>query len=383
MASLLWVIFVAERASVCMALVNGQPSDRVVDRIRCAEMHRQGVGAVDIAQDLGRSASFVNSWRAQPFNRMGDAPRTGRPRIITPPIRRWMLRIMHRFSITTSAGSLSRGIRARFGITISANTVRREMLRLGFRALRRPVVPPLSAVNIRDRAAFASIQHGYGGWSADRFERELLTLDESLFALTEGQAHGRRFVWVQRRDQVTGIVRPGQQVRYMMLLVMTATGIEYLWLPHGVRLNAQGFIHAMQIIFRRIAQRQNVPLAGHSVLAGHMLQNPNQFTLQQDGAPVHTAHVTQRFLQQQHGLNLITSDEWPGNSPDLNPPENIFSYIKRRVYTGRPFTSGAQMKAKVRRVIRALPRALLRNLIRSMQRRLRLVRQNPARTIPY
>ena len=46
-----------------------------------------------------------------------------------------------------------------------------------------------------------------------------------------------------------------------------------------------------------------------------------------DGAPCHRSKVVQSFLDQQT-INML---EWPGNSPDLNPIQNLRSKMKRKV----------------------------------------------------
>ena len=47
-----------------------------------------------------------------------------------------------------------------------------------------------------------------------------------------------------------------------------------------------------------------------------MLQN--NFIFQQDGATAHTSHATQDWISQ-NTPEFIKKDEWPPNSPDLNP----------------------------------------------------------------
>ena len=44
----------------------------------------------------------------------------------------------------------------------------------------------------------------------------------------------------------------------------------------------------------------------------------DDFIFQQDGAPAHTARQTQQLLQRD-SPNFITKEEWPPNSPVLNP----------------------------------------------------------------
>jgi len=45
---------------------------------------------------------------------------------------------------------------------------------------------------------------------------------------------------------------------------------------------------------------------------------PAGFIFQQDGAPTHAARVTQEWLHA-NCPEMIEKDQWPPNSPDLNP----------------------------------------------------------------
>jgi len=54
-------------------------------------------------------------------------------------------------------------------------------------------------------------------------------------------------------------------------------------------------------------------------------------TFVQDGAPPHTAKATQSWCSK-NLPNFIAKEEWPANSPGINPIENLWSIIDEEAY---------------------------------------------------
>ncbi len=57
----------------------------------------------------------------------------------------------------------------------------------------------------------------------------------------------------------------------------------------------------------------------------------------QDGNPCHKSKVVMNFLKESQGQFSIM--DWPGNSQDLNPIENCWSYMKKRLKGNSDITS--------------------------------------------
>ncbi len=73
------------------------------------------------------------------------------------------------------------------------------------------------------------------------------------------------------------------------------------------------------------------------------------FIFQQDLAPAHTAKCTKSWFND-HGVTVL---DWPANSPDLNPIENLWGIVKRKMRDTRP-NNADDLKA----VITSMPRRI-------------------------
>lgn len=98
--------------------------------------------------------------------------------------------------------------------------------------------------------------------------------------------------------------------------------------------------------------------------------NLHNWTLQQDGAPSHTARNTLNFLRQEN-VNFIEPGMWPPNSPDLNPVDYaIWGALQQKVYFRRNFTTIEQLKLAIAEEWQRLSQRFINKSIDQWRRRL-------------
>lgn len=95
------------------------------------------------------------------------------------------------------------------------------------------------------------------------------------------------------------------------------------------------------------------------------------FILMQDNARPHTSKFTKLFLQKS-GIIVL---DWPANSPDLNPIENLWAIMKKRFELHKVKTK-EEMKIIIQKVWDEISPTLVENLINSMPARIEQCIQN-------
>ncbi len=107
--------------------------------------------------------------------------------------------------------------------------------------------------------------------------------------------------------------------------------------------------------------------SGSAIFQRHGISS---WVLQQDNDPTH--RVAKAVIKEWNGgsgTKVELLDPWPPNSPDLNPIENVWSYVQARVDRMGCKTFD-EFRGAVLRELENLPKSLLRKLVTSMPDRL-------------
>lgn len=112
-------------------------------------------------------------------------------------------------------------------------------------------------------------------------------------------------------------------------------------------------------------------LEDHLLPSVPMITTFDEFVFQQDGASSHTAKITKKWLHD-NGIEVL---DWPSSSPDLNPIENLWALMKRRL-RNEPQRTVQGLKDKIQEIWDSITPNECQYLINTMNRRLNAVIKN-------
>lgn len=106
-----------------------------------------------------------------------------------------------------------------------------------------------------------------------------------------------------------------------------------------------------------------------NILANNLFQSADKmglddFIFQHDGAKPHTARITENWLERK-GIRILN---WASQSPDLNPIEHIWSYMKNEL-SKKIINDINNLKIQLSKIWNEIPQELCEKLCLSMPRR--------------
>jgi transposase len=327
----------------------------LVERAAIVTLHGVGWTGRDIAAELHCDEHAVSRWvhRWEETRSLGDAERSGRPRCTSDDTDQ----DIGLYSAGHHA-ALPRDIRRELELPASARTVRRRLCEIDLHTFVQRSEHAFTEEDLRRRIAFAE---GYSRWTEADWSRVLWS-DHTLFTLDyqsreyvvrpPGHAYDEEYLKPQERLQ----------------------GAVWLWSCFC----AEGLGHAELYEGTLDAVRYQRILALNLVKSAHTFWPSGQWWYQQDNASPHTAGTSRAWFHT-HGVDLIDFPPW---SSDLNPIENLWNDLKRRVYAHHPKTM-EELEYWIGREWVATDLHYCKRACLSLPNRLQLVRDNKGHKISY
>lgn len=315
-------------------------------RSKIIDFYKKGVKQSVIARNLIVSRSVVSSVVKNYTIRGHYLPKkqSGRPRKCSVQCDRRILHISKNnpfYSSTRIKAELDSGEPS----DISSRTIRRRLVENNLRSFKPARKPLLSKKNVQARLEFAQ---AHISWSVDQWKRVVFS-DESKFELFN--SGGFRFVRRPKGERLNK--------KYICPTVKHGGGSIMVWGCFSGY--SMGPIHRVigimdRFMYADILKNKLIPYTDETMPLKHIFQHDND--------PKHRSQFVKSFLKEEK----ICVMEWPSQSPDLNPIENLWEYLERQIRE-KNYKNNDELFTALENAWKNIPMTTIHKLMESMPRR--------------
>jgi transposase len=313
-------------------------------------MQKGGMSVSEIGNIVGRPKSTISRILKR-FRISGSvlpASRSGRPKNMSDRDRRKL----HRDLSSNRRAPLAE-LCSNVTSSVGMLTLRKELHELGVNICIAVKKPFLSDIHKAKRLAFAK-EHLH--WTIDDWSKVIWT-DESSFEVGKPSCQIR--VWRKAHERYNyNCLAPtfkSGRTSIMVWGAITGSSKSYLVLIPPNRRISKDFVEI-------VSQGALEHYYWHHDHYEHLI-------LMEDGAPVHGSNI-QKDWREQLGLKKL---EWPPNSLDLNPIENVWKQVKDQVQQRNRPRNKDEMWTSVNLAWEDIPQENIKKLISTMPTRMRTV----------
>lgn len=327
-----------------------------------------------VAREQGVSAGTVKLWvmRAKHGELLSSRPRSGRPRVLSTPAANLAVEALLEQGLTAKQAAQQLHTKGHVTRVVHRSTLiraaREEAASQGIHLAVHTGKPAkqLTANTKRKRLAFALANR-------DRNWQRVMFTDRKRFQFWYPGTKVQRCRWIKKGAKPEAYTANKPQC-VNLYAGITKAGITACQLVAGTSKHTSTFKTKMGKPARNItcAEYENVLQSlllpsGDRLLRGSSRQ---PWVLQQDNDPSHkVAPAVIATWNRNYGRNCQLLGNWPPNSPDLNPIENVWSWVDGKVQQLGCKTFD-EFKTAVRDTLQSVPSTHLAALFDSMPRRI-------------
>lgn len=249
----------------------------------------------------------------------------------------------------------SEDLKRDLNIDVTSRTIRNRLKEANLIARSSRKVPMLPITNIKNRLSFATINMDRPHW------KNVLWSDETKINLfsSDGKTYVRRPINMGYDPKYTKKTFKNGGGSIMLWGCFSSYGVGPIYMIEG-KMCAPDYLNILRTTMLPFA-KEEMPL---------------KWEFMQDNDPKHSSKLIKNWFRD----NWVNVMDWPSQSPDFNPIEDLWGILKKRIGDFRP-KNKTEMWEKIKDECYSISGETCENLVNSMKRRCKeVIRQKGGST---